>query len=180
MSGMLIFIHFLRKLVLCMTIRGAFLQNARRMFTVLPTKESSMRRFLLSLVLLCVFLGCSPGESRDQSRLAELEKSIASLSDQVQGMQSRIEERMADFDRQLDDLRTDLKNILQYLNLSLENLEQASRGEDGTLSESAREKIRENVDRLLDLSDKVLDRLEEQLEQGLEQKEPGTPPEKMQ
>jgi len=92
-------------------------------------------------------------------------------------MQTRIQDRMADFDRQLDGLRTDLKNILQYLNLSLESLEQASQGDDGTLSESARKKIRENVDRLLDLSGKVLDRLEEQLEQELGQKEQGTEPE---
>jgi len=136
-----------------------------------------MHRALLFLILLSLTLGCSPGDSQVQPRLAELEKSIASLSDQVQDMQTRIQDRMADFDRQLDGLRTDLKNILQYLNLSLESLEQASQGDDGTLSESARKKIRENVDRLLDLSGKVLDRLEEQLEQELGQKEQGTEPE---
>lgn len=136
-----------------------------------------MNRLLLPLLLLPLFLGCGSRESQVQTRVTELEESVASLSDQVQNMNSRIQDRMEETDRQLNSLRADLKNILQYLNLSLENLQTTARHDDGTLSESARDAIRQNVDRLLDLSGKVLDRLEKELEQGLEQGQPKTGPE---
>jgi len=135
-----------------------------------------MNRLLLPVILLILVLGCGPRESQVQTRLTELEESVASLSDQVQTMNSRIQDRMDETDRQLNSLRADLKNILQYLNLSLENLQKTARNDDGALSEAARDAIRQNVDRLLDLSGKVLDRLEKELEQGLEQGQPKTGP----
>ena len=135
-----------------------------------------MNRLLLPLLLLALFLGCSSQDAQVQSRLDELEKSIASLSDQVQNLDTRIQDRMAGVEEQLDSLRLDLKNVLEYLSLSLESLRKTARNDGGNLSESAKETIRQNVDRLLDLSGKVLDRLEKELEQGLREKAPETGP----
>jgi hypothetical protein len=98
------------------------------------------------------------------------------LEQQVQELRIRIDALEQRHAQEIEDLRIDLKNVLTYLNIALDNLAarelqeapDAEREEESPLKRA----LEENLRTLLDLSREMIDRLERELDRSMQRERP--------
>jgi outer membrane murein-binding lipoprotein Lpp len=98
------------------------------------------------------------------------------LEQQVQELRIRIDALEQRHAQEIEDLRIDLKNVLTYLNIALDNLAarelqeapDAERKEESPLKRA----LEENLRTLLDLSREMIDRLERELDRSMQRERP--------
>jgi hypothetical protein len=126
---------------------------------------------LLALLVLFVVPACGRNGT-------EAEQAQPTTEQQVQDLQSRLEALERRHAQDVEDLRTDLKNLLTYLNIAMQNLADQKPGEslppgEGKEEGSLRRSLQENLKKLLDLSREMIDRLERELDQSMRKEQTG-------
>ncbi len=128
-------------------------------------------RIIMNLALgLCLFFfltSCSSWSYQNEKQLETLQTEVEALNTQLEALKGEVGELRLRHDEELRDLRTDLKHVLQYLNVSLENLSRSKSETEESLKDSVQKTAEESLQKLLELSKKLLDKLETDLEKGL-------------
>ncbi len=109
-------------------------------------------------MLLLLTAGCGNGSSETRNQ------ETASLEQQVQTLQERLNGLEKQHQEDIQALQKDLKNVLEYLHITLKSMSGEKPAEQPGLGEQARESLRENMQKLLDLSKEMIEKLERELE----------------
>jgi predicted small lipoprotein YifL len=132
--------------------------------------EPIMRQMVIRSVVLLLVLLTLPACGRNGTEALQAQPT---LEQQVQELQSRLDALERRHAKDVEDLRTDLKNLLTYLNIAMQNLADQKPGEgqappsEGKEEGSLRRSLQENLKKLLDLSREMIDRLERELDQSM-------------
>jgi hypothetical protein len=126
-----------------------------------------------AVVLLIVFVLAACGQNRQ-----ETEQEAPPIEQQVQQLQLRLDALERRHVQDIEDVQTDLKNVLTYLNIALQNIAEQKPHEDPATPEkepreenSLRRSLEQNLRMLLDLSREMINRLERELDQSFQKGE---------
>jgi hypothetical protein len=126
-----------------------------------------------AVVLLIVFVLAACGQNRQ-----ETEQEAPPIEQQVQQLQLRLDALERRHVQDIEDVQTDLKNVLTYLNIALQNIAEQKLHEDPATPEkepreenSLRRSLEQNLRMLLDLSREMINRLERELDQSFQKGE---------
>ncbi|MFW6324188.1 MAG: hypothetical protein ACOC0U_03915 [Desulfovibrionales bacterium] len=130
-----------------------------------------MRRFILLLPFMALLLAGCPGEEE----VPTPETTAESVSERLSELENRFLELEQRHERDIDTLQENLKNIMQYLQITLENVSKIEQESENGIGSTAKRSLEENLQKLLDLSKRMIDKLEQELNESL-QREPEPSP----
>ncbi len=138
------------------------------------TRRCSHLISALFLAGLCIALvaGCS-GQEREQvqdvqllAEVSELQTQVNDLEEEVRALRKDVANLAMRHEQDIEALRSDLKNVLEYLNIALDRL--AGNKDLGQELEDAKESatraLRDSLQQLLDMSKEMIERLEKEIE----------------
>jgi hypothetical protein len=137
--------------------------------------ESAMHQtFIRTAVLLLIVLvlsACGRNGTETEQAAPPIEQQVQELRTRLDGLEQR-------HAQDIEDLRTDMKNVLTYLNIALKNIAEqelqeapGAPGEERKEEGSLRRSLEQNLRKLLDLSREMIDRLERELDQSMQKGE---------
>jgi ABC-type enterochelin transport system substrate-binding protein len=136
--------------------------------------EPSMHQMIrTAVVLLTVLVLAACGQNRQ-----ETEQEAPPIEQQVQQLQLRLDALERRHAQDIEDVRTDLKNVLTYMNIALQNIAEqnlqegpAAPEEDPKEENGLKRSLEQNLRMLLDLSREMINRLERELDQSFQKDE---------
>lgn len=128
-----------------------------------------MRLKVLALILLPFFLllSCSQEQELSAKELQELRTELQQTKQELQELSQEVEDLRQEQMQSLNAMRQDLQQVVKYMQISLENLDQAP-AQEKEKSPSPKEQMEKSLQKFLDLTDQLLEKMKRQLEQDLD------------
>ncbi|MFO8032023.1 MAG: hypothetical protein R6U22_05730 [Desulfohalobiaceae bacterium] len=131
-----------------------------------------MRLKILVLTLLPFFLllSCTQEQELSAEELQELRTELQQTKQELQDLRQEVQELRQKQLQGLKDIRQDLEQVVKYMQISLDNLEQAPSQEQE--DPGPREQMEKSLQKFLDLTDQLLEKMKQELEKELDPSKP--------